>query len=507
MYSIKNMTVTDLRTMKNIVENFSYEFQDNQIIGLIGEEGSGKSTVIKGICNPDTLKNVNINIEGRTKGAIIGYVPQQIYFEGTVYQYIYDNVDYFDYGKYYMLIDLFNFPDVIGDERLFNVLSGGEQTKLTLIKVFMMDADILFLDEPTNNLDIKTMEVLENYLNSIRIPVVFASHDTIFLENLANTIIHFEQIKRRTESRYTVYPMGYQEFVRFRDQQINRQESLAVKEKEEFDKAVKRYERVHDRVHHELNAVSRQDPVAAKNLKDKMRSVKSIEKKLGKQEEQLQKKPEYETAIQFVCRATKNVHNTKRILEINYPILEIGDKELSKDIILSIYGPTKVAIIGKNGVGKTTLLKRILKEFPLQGIKYGWMPQNYESVLDINLTPIELLCDVRDKAAVTQTMTFLGSLNFKDEEMQEPLHKLSGGQQTKIFFANMAMVESDILVLDEPTRNISPLSSQTLIQSLNKFEGAILAVTHDRKLIKEVFDVVYELTDTGLVNVSTDFLE
>ena len=507
MFLVRNLNITETKTGRLIIDNFSCAFHKGMRVAFVGEEGSGKSSVVKALCDPKALTYANVNYGVITDQALIGYVPQNRDYDGSTYNMFYEDVDhvFFKYDLFHELLSGFGVPESTIDNRLFMELSGGERAKLFLIKELVKNPDILFMDEPTNDLDLKSLGFLEQYCSNLSIPIVFVSHDTEFIENVANTIIHFEQVMRRSQPKTTLYPMGFTDFMETRYSRIEKQNALAVKEKEELEKAKLRYEQVHDRVQHELRTTSRQAPQAAKNLKDKMRSVKSQGKKLQKQEENLTKKVEFEEPIQFILNASKDVNKGKVLLDLHELYLKVGDRILASPLDLEIRGRDTLVVIGENGSGKSTLVKKIIQELDKKNISYGYMPQDYESIMDLTKTPVELLCDVRDKEAVTQARTFLGSLNFSPEEMMRPLKGVSGGQKAKLFFAWMALNPSEILILDEPTRNISPLSMQELIKELKRFEGALLMVTHDRKLLYELPQKIYELTNQGLIDVSLDY--
>ena len=172
---------------------------------------------------------------------------------------------------------------------------------------------------------------------------------------------------------------------------------------------------------------------------------------------------------------------------------------LARDIRLYIRGPEKICIIGKNGCGKTTLLRKIAEEMAkCTDIKVSYMPQNYEECLDENMTPVEFLTVSGDKEENSRIRTYLGSMKYTPDEMNHPIRDLSGGQRAKLLLLQMSMSGSDVLILDEPTRNFSPLSNPVIRQILKNFGGTILSISHDRKYIEEVVDKVYELTEKGL---------
>lgn len=229
-----------------------------------------------------------------------------------------------------------------------------------------------------------------------------------------------------------------------------------------------------------------------------MHTVKSIGRRLEKEEANLTEKPDYEEAIDIFFDEDIKVANGKQVLDYKLDELKIGDKILAKNIDLKVIGPEKICIVGKNGAGKTTLLKKIKSECQALNLKIGYMPQNYFEFEKDDINAIEYLADSFIKDNQTKASNLLGSLNFKREEMFRNIADLSGGQKAKLFFAKMNLDKAEVLILDEPTRNLSPLSKPEIIGALKYYKGAIIAVSHDREFIDQVFDKIYNLTCHGL---------
>ena len=172
---------------------------------------------------------------------------------------------------------------------------------------------------------------------------------------------------------------------------------------------------------------------------------------------------------------------------------------MAQNISWRVKGAEKVCITGQNGVGKTTLLKIIAEELlARRDIRAAYMPQDYEELLDMDKTPVEYLAQSGDREEVTRIRTYLGSMKYTAEEMEHPVAELSGGQKAKVLLLKMSMSGADVLILDEPTRNFSPLSGPVIREVLRDYKGAIISISHDRKYIKEVCDTVYRLTREGL---------
>ena len=255
-----------------------------------------------------------------------------------------------------------------------------------------------------------------------------------------------------------------------------------------------------------LNSCSRQSPGVAKNLKDKMHTVKAMEKRFAKEDENMTEMPQQEEAIFFKLGGEESAIPAQKIVT-EYALEKLSipgegnlqEKILSSNIFLRVRGSEKICIVGKNGAGKTTLIKRIAKELlEREDIRAEYMPQNYEELLDMDMTPVDYLDNSGDKKERTRIRTYLGSLKYTADEMEHPIRELSGGQKAKVLLLKMSLSGANVLILDEPTRNFSPLSGPVIRRMLREFPGAILSISHDRKYIEEVCDTIYELSESGL---------
>ena len=468
-------------------------------LAIIGEEGNGKSTLLKailGLCDyAEITGTVNI------KNNRIGYLEQSMSKENLnkkVYDYLFvDDEDYYNkINDLYKYLDVINLDDNIIEQEI-SLLSGGEKVKISILKLLLDDYDILFLDEPTNDLDIETLEWLEKFINGTSKPIVYVSHDETLLANTANMILHLEQIMKKTESRHTLVKINYDTYVKERILMLKKQTQLAKSEKREYRKSKEKLDRVMQKVEHEQNTISRKNPHGAKMLKRKMHSIKSQERKL--EETELTQIPDVEESINFFFEDVKLPRN-KQIIKLDIPILKAGNKVLSKNVKLNIVGNTHVCIIGKNGVGKSTLIKQIysvLKD--RDDIKLGYMPQNYDEVLDNYDKVLDFLCPEADKEYISKVRSYLGNMNFTREEMMSNIRTLSNGTKTKIFLIKLVLDKCDVLILDEPTRNVSPLSNPVIREVLKDFGGCIISVSHDRKYLGEVINDLYVLTEDGII--------
>ncbi|MBQ6416454.1 MAG: ABC-F family ATP-binding cassette domain-containing protein [Butyrivibrio sp.] len=509
MLQIKDLTITHRKDFRVILEKFNLTLNDKDKAVIIGEEGNGKSTLMKWIYDPSMAEEYT-ECEGEliTSGEVLGYLPQELPDadkDKTLYEYFSEANLFFDKDPKELaeLAKEFRIPvDFFYSDQNMGSLSGGEKVKAQLLRILMDKPTVLLLDEPSNDIDISTLELLERLINGWEHIALFISHDETLIENTANVVIHIEQIMRKTKSRYTIVRDSYRNYIEKRAEDFQRQEQQALNDRKEKKRRDEKYARVYNSVEHALSNVSRQSPAEGKNLKDKMHTVKAMGKRFEKEDENMTKMPEQEEAIFFKLGSDDaRMPAGKTVIEYSLDELRTPDdtKILAKDIFLRVRGPEKICIVGTNGVGKTTFLKKMVKELLARSdIKVQYMPQNYEELLDLDVTPVEFLDETGDKKVRTRIRTYLGSLKYTADEMDHPIRELSGGQKAKVLLLKMSLSDANVLILDEPTRNFSPLSGPVIRKMISLFPGAVISISHDRKYIDEVCTKVYTLTENGL---------
>lgn len=509
MLQIKDLTITHRKDFRIILEKFNLTLNDKDKAVIIGEEGNGKSTLMKWIYDPSMAEEYT-ECEGEliTSGEVLGYLPQDLADadkDKTLYEYFSEANLFFDKDPKELaeLAKEFRIPgDFFYSDQNMGSLSGGEKVKAQLLRILMDKPTVLLLDEPSNDIDISTLELLERLINGWEHIALFISHDETLIENTANVVIHIEQIMRKTKSRYTIVRDSYRNYIEKRAEDFQRQEQQALNDRKEKKRRDEKYARVYNSVEHALSNVSRQSPAEGKNLKDKMHTVKAMGKRFEKEDKNMTKMPEQEEAIFFKLGSDDaRMPAGKTVIEYSLDELRTPDdtKILAKDIFLRVRGPEKICIVGTNGVGKTTLLKKMVEELLARSdIKVQYMPQNYEELLDLDVTPVEFLDETGDKKVRTRIRTYLGSLKYTADEMDHPIRELSGGQKAKVLLLKMSLSDANVLILDEPTRNFSPLSGPVIRKLISLFPGAVISISHDRKYIDEVCTKVYTLTENGL---------
>ena len=497
MVEINNLSIKV--NNKYIIKDLSLTLNKKDKLAVIGEEGNGKSTLLKAILGIADFAEVEgtINIKGNR----IGYLEQSLTEEDlkkTGYEYLFmDAADYYNkINSFYKYLDRLNLKDDLLDRKL-KTLSGGEKVKIRIVKLLVEEYDILLLDEPTNDLDIETLEWLENFINKLEQPIIYVSHDETLLSHTANMILHIEQIKHKTECRHTLVRIDYDTYVKIRLNKLNKQTQIAKSEKRKYQEQQSKLKQVMQKVEYQQNTISRSDPHGARLLKKKMHSLKSQEKKLDNKE--LTELPDVEESIHFYFEEAE-IPKYKKIISFSTKELKVQDKILSKNIELEVIGNPHICIIGQNGVGKSTLIKELyntLKE--RTDIKVGYMPQNYEDILENQDKVIEFIAPSGKKEDITKARMYLGNMNFTREEMEGKIIELSNGTKAKLILMKLVLDKCNVLLLDEPTRNVSPLSNPVIRKVLKDFQGTIISVSHDRKYIEEVIDKLYTLTPNGLI--------
>ena len=495
MLNINHLTITTKKG-RVLLKDFSFTLNQGEKIALIGEEGNGKSTLLKILAGEDVSDYVAVEGEVYTRDRV-AYLPQHINKEDEeldVRSFI--EKENTDIGRLYSLLNEIGIDRLILDGRKMKDLSGGERVKASLARVLYEEPDILLLDEPSNDIDLQTMIWLEDFISSASQGIIFISHDETLLRNCAEGILHLEQLKRKQEARITFSGEGYDCYFKNRLHWIDRNNQISKKEHSRFRKQLERYRQIYQKVEHRQRTISRGDPHGGQLLKKKMHSLKSQGRKMDEKEKELTKKFEPEEAIAIRFEEVR-MPPSKMILDLHLDELRIDDLLLSENIDLYMEGRDRICIIGENGTGKTTLLKKIHEELKdREDITLGYMPQDYREVLDYGKTPIDILYDACEN--LTKARNILGSLKFTGEEMTHPVKELSEGQKCKVLLAQLILRRCDVLLLDEPSRNLSPLSNPELRRILQEFTGAILSISHDRLFIDEVSTKIYELTKDGL---------
>ncbi len=519
MFQIKHVTITHKKDLRTIVRDFSFVLNDGDRAVLIGEEGNGKSYLMKWIYDPELVAGY-AEFEGEKimSGEKLSYLPQELPEEAkgqTVYEFFSDCPGFAEMSPKELSKTASDFrlePEFYYRDQTMETLSGGERVKAQMMRILCENPTILLLDEPSNDIDIETLEWMEELINGWPYAVLFISHDETLIERTANRVIHFEQIRRKTVCRHTVANVPYRQYVSERLNAFEKQEQIAQSERREKRIRDEKIRKMEQTVNAQLsNANFNFHDSLGRLLKKKMKNVKAMEHRFEREDENMTDMPEQEEAIFFkLGDANSVIPSGKWVVQCTIPKLLTADgsRVLAKDVELKLRGSEKIAIIGDNGSGKTTLVSRLAEELLSRtDIRAQYMPQNYEELLDMEVTPVDYLDSTGDKEERTRIRTYLGSLKYTADEMEHPIRELSGGQKAKVLLLKLSMSGANVLLLDEPTRNFSPLSGPVIRRMLKDFPGAIISVSHDRKYLSEVCDRILRLTPEGLTEEQNLFTE
>ena len=527
MSLISFSNVTKYYSTELILDHISFEINKGERVALIGSNGNGKTTIFKLILKEEeptlVAKEDKVGDISVLNGTKIGYLNQNAItnINNTVkeelmlsFSKILAKLDYFneftkklEYDrreetllKYNELLDelneinafnldykideylsRFNFPLALKDKRISS-LSGGERMKIAFIKILLGNYDVLLLDEPTNHLDISTIEWLENFLKNYNGTLFFISHDRYFLEALSTKIIDLENHKT------TVYNVGYDTYLE--QKELMYQQHLAQFQKEEEEMARLR----------KFIEFYMPKPRFVGRAKDRVHKFARL------QENHVNAPVKENKEIKF--RIDGGNLKNKGLLEINN--LEVGynGKSLLPPINLTIYGKDRIAIVGDNGIGKTTFIKTILNNIEsisgsyrhLRELKIGYIKQN-DYFFDSSLDCLGYLGTKHPKLTERELRTALGRFLFRKEDVFKNCALLSNGEKMRLVLCDLTLNEYDLLILDEPTNHLDMVTKECLLESLKGYNGAIIFISHDRYFINSLADyVLYLSKDLVLLN-------
>lgn len=504
-----------------ILDHVSFDVFKNDRIALIGDNGAGKSTILKIILKeieptliPKEGKAGEINILGNLN---IGYLDQNAitnlnqtvkeelesaFKEDILLEKEFNKIseefsnnlsDEIILNKYNVLlkkiedsrfytykndietmISKFSFPLSILDKNI-KELSGGEKMKIAFIKILLSKNDLLLLDEPTNHLDISTIEWLEKYLKEYKGTILFISHDKYFIEALANKVYELDNHK------LSIYNTTYLDYLKEKEARYN----YLLKERKKEDKELEHMKKFIEYYRYKPRFVGR--------VKDRMKKVEKLEKHLT----QVPTSENKEINFKFEGGNLKN----KELLEVENLVVGYQNKAILKPISFSLYGKDRLALVGDNGIGKTTLVKTLIKEIPqIEGkikekriLKYGYIKQNDYS-FDKSMTIIEYLRNRYPTMLDKDLRTALGTFLFIKEDVFKNVLSLSNGEKMRVFLCCLMLSSYDVLILDEPTNHLDMVTKECLIKALKKYQGAIIFISHDRYFINELAEYVLYLS-------------
>lgn len=493
-----------------ILEEINFEIKDKDKIAIVGRNGSGKTTLLKTLIDNDMLEQgVGESKFGVYKqgNPVIGYL-KQIQFDDTnatlvqeirkVYSNIialeekirfleeklqissdekiikeytnalekYKFLDGYTYKKEYETA-IFKFGFTKDDmNKKINEFSGGQKTKIALIKLILSKPDILLLDEPTNHLDITTIEWLESYLKSYSKAIVIVSHDRMFLDKIVNKVYEIEY------GAMTEYSGNYTSFEKQKRENYEKQ----LKDYEHQQKEIKRLKSIADRF--------RYKPTKAKMALSKLKKIEQMK---------LIDEPNKYDLKSFSTNFKLKEESGKLVLKVKN--LEIGYNESIARVNFELYRGQKLGIIGANGKGKSTLLKTLMNSLNKQGgeFDYGYhvdkeyFDQQMEFE-DVNRTVLEEFESEFPKLTITETRSALASFMFYSDDIEKEIKLLSGGEKVRLQLCKILKKGPNLLLLDEPTNHMDIIGKESLENLLKAYTGTLIVVSHDRYFINKIAD-------------------
>lgn len=504
-----------------LFKDITLQINKGDKIGLAGKNGAGKSTLMRLLADWDKPSEGKIH---RPKDSTIGFLTQDIKIDTTksVFDYLnfsnellnslrsrldqinHDLVERTDYEaeSYLALLDELNEVNILfnlhegfqWEEKIASTLeglgfaqtdfdkplasfSGGWKMRAELARILVNQPDIILLDEPTNHLDIISISWLESYLQKFEGAVIVISHDRLFLDNVTKRTLEISQQK------IWDYPYNYSKYKIKREEEL----SLMVNAKKQQEKDIKHTKELIDKFRAKKNKAS-----FAQSLIKKLDKTEIIE-------------IEGNSAAKMKMSFPLSVQPGKWILEMKDAGKKYGDRQLFKNINITVGRGEKIALLGPNGVGKSTMLKLVMKEIEGEGvIEYGhnvhitYFSQDQAEKLDVNKTIYETVDDIAEGEVRKDLRSILGTFLFSGEDIDKKVGVLSGGERTRLALCQLLLTPSNFLILDEPTNHLDIQSKEVLKQALISYEGTFLVVSHDREFLDGLTNRIWDIENQTL---------
>ena len=506
---------------QELFDNVSFMVNKGDRIGLVGKNGAGKSTLLRILSGEQSPNEGSISTPNEST---LGYLRQDLEFEeGRTVQEeaelafkeikeleqkinainfeMSERTDYESDAYMQLITDLNELNERFGllggytiqsdmsqvllglgfqlDDfsRQTNEFSGGWRMRLELAKILLSKPDVLLLDEPTNHLDIESIVWLEGWLKSYAGAVVLVSHDRTFLDAVTNRTIDLILGKAND------YKASYSKYVELRKDRQEKQ----IQSKKNQDKEVKQTKMLIEKF---------------RAKKSKAAFAQSLIKKLDKMDV-IEVEQDETASMHF--KFPPAPHSGKVTLKVNNVAKSYDELEVSKGINLLLERGEKIAFVGKNGEGKTTLAKVIVDAISYEGdveyghqVKMGYYAQNQSELLDENKTIIEVIEDAADEQSRPRVRDMLGSFLFSGDAAQKKVKVLSGGERARVALCKLLLEPVNLLIMDEPTNHLDMVSKDILKKALNKYDGTLIIVSHDRDFLQGLTQKVYEFKEQNI---------
>lgn len=515
-----------------LLDSVSFLINKKDRIGLTGRNGAGKSTMLKMLAGLQQPSEGNISMASDLR---LGYLPQSmLYKDGNTVRKeaekafsdllalreevdrlnaeLAERTDY-ESEAYMHLIDRINDKteqltlrgegNVNGEvelvlkglgftnedmERKCEEFSGGWRMRIELAKILLEKPDIFLLDEPTNHLDIESISWLESFLQSYPGAVVLVSHDRAFLDNVTSRTIEISL------GKVYDYKVSYSKYTELRKERVEQQlrayqnQQNQIRDMEDF---IERF---------------RYKATKAVQVQSRIKQLEKIDRIEVEQEDTARIRIRFQPAVR-----SGEIVISGRGLHKSY-----GEKLVIKEVDIDILRGEKVAFVGKNGEGKSTLVKMIMNEIPYDGllkvghnVNIGYFAQNQADLLDTRLTVLDTVDRVAVGEIRKKIRDILGAFLFSGEDVDKKVEVLSGGERTRLAMVRLLLEPYNVLILDEPTNHLDMRTKDILKEALRNFEGTVIVVSHDRDFLSGLADKVYEFANHGVkeyLGGVTDFL-
>ncbi len=514
-----------------ILSNIKLEIQSKDRIALVGRNGAGKSTLLKIIAGEMSYDSGEIM---KPKDVTIGYLAQDSGLDSTLSIWdemmtVFSSLKAMEKELRTMELQMGD-PDIIADHNRYEKLlkdydalqerfkeeggyqyeadirsvlhglhfseydyattsvqslSGGQRTRLALGKLLLTKPDLLILDEPTNHLDIETLTWLEQYLQTYPGAILIVSHDRYFLDKVVTQVY---ELSRTTIKKYTG---NYSRYLQQKAEEYERELKLYEKQQEEVAKLKEFIQR---------NIARASTTKRAQSRRKQLEKMERIDKPSG---------DEKSASFSFdIERQSGNEVLTAEHVSVGYN----AEEPIIRNIQFRITRGDSIALVGPNGIGKSTLLKAIVNKLPLQSgefrygsnVKIGYYDQN-QAILSSNKRVLDELWDEYPLKTEQEIRTVLGNFLFSGDDVLKPVSALSGGEKARLALAKLMMQKANFLILDEPTNHLDLDSKEVLENALIDYPGTILFVSHDRYFINRIATKVYELTKDGIIEYLGDY--
>ena len=516
MLNAHNITVSFAG--EDLFSSITFKLVGGNRVGLVGKNGAGKSTLLKIIAKEQEFDKGTLALEKDIK---IGFLKQDIDFVygRTVLEEAYEafteikeverkldkinlalaeRTDYESESYHQLMVDLSDLThhyEVIGGynyegdtekilqglgfkrddfNKLTDTFSGGWRMRIELAKLLLQNNDILLLDEPTNHLDIESIIWLEEFLKKYPGAIMLVSHDKMFLDNTTNRTIEISL------GKIYDYKYPYSKYLVQRKELKEKQ----LQSKKNQEKEIKHTEQLIEKFRAKANKAS-----MAQSLIKKLNKVERIEVDAD------------DNAVMKV-RFPMSMQPGKVVVEAENVAKNYGDNQVLSNVNLLIERSSKIAFVGQNGQGKTTLAKMIVNEIPFDGnlklghnVQIGYFAQNQAEYLDGNKTVLQTMEDASTDSNRVKVRDMLGSFLFGGDDVDKKVKVLSGGERNRLALCKMLLSPFNMLVMDEPTNHLDIASKNVLKQALNSFEGTLIIVSHDRDFLQGLTKTVYEFKD------------